>query len=135
MEATIMMPVKVNVDRIKINVPVRYDEEQIPNDFPLRKGEVWAATIELETGKIIEWPADKTGKFEMYLKVCDEGKYQIITKDGEPIGADEPAGGYVPHSIVPGEYGDYIDFKIENGIITNWPKEIDFSEFFNQEDA
>ena len=40
---------------------------------------------------------------------------------------------YVPHGVVPGEYGDYVILKIDKGRIVNWPAKPDVSEFFNQE--
>jgi hypothetical protein len=42
---------------------------------------------------------------------------------------------YVPHGLIPGEYGDYVSLKInEQGIITNWPKHPDIREFIKGED-
>ena len=38
---------------------------------------------------------------------------------------------YVPLGVVPGAYDDYVSLCIdENGIIANWPKKPDVSEFF-----
>ena len=68
----------------------------------------------------------------LYCKVCDAGVYTLFDEDGQTIAI---RAGYVPHGIVPGEYGDYIDLKInEQGIITNWPKQPDASEFFEDDD-
>lgn len=115
MEIEILRPVKINVATIDVWLPVRYKEEDIPNDFPLRNGDEWEATIEIETGKIRGWPQGKTGK--MFMKVCDGGIYTIRDdKDNEIVKTNE----YVP-SFIPNDCGDYVDFEInENGIIAKW---------------
>ena len=121
-----MTLVEQNVTHIKVVFPVRYCEEDIPNDFPLRIGNVWSAHIEIESGKIEGWPQGESGK--IYMKVCDSGCYYLYDGDTQ-IAARENE--YVPCSSIPGEDGDYVDFKInEDGIITNWFREPDFSVFF-----
>lgn len=126
MKATVMRPTEIDVYAVRIAVAVRYEEEDIPNDFPLREGDVWRGTVELDTGRIIGWPAGRGG--EMYMKVCDDGTYELLGKDLQSIAIIE---GYVPHGVVPGEYGDYINLEINSdGIITNWPKNPDVSAWF-----
>lgn len=58
----------------------------------------------------------------VFLKIRDEGSYTFTDEDGEVVHSIEED--YVPNSIIPGEYGDYIDLKIdlETGQIVNWPK-------------
>ena len=71
--------------------------------------------IDVETGIIRGWPIGKSGELEM--KVCDEGIYTLLDADDAIIESKE---GYVP-SCIPGKYGDYVCFKInENGKIANW---------------
>lgn len=126
MKAKVKTEIEIEVSAIRISVAVRYEEEDIPNDFPMRKADTWTATVAIDTGKIEHWPKGKAGNLRM--KVCDEGCYTLLDKDGVEIKCRD---GYVPHGIVPGEYGDYIDLKINSdGIITNWPKKPDISEFF-----
>ena len=126
-----MIKEEVEVSAIRIEVAVRYEEEDIPNDFPLRDGEMWRATVEMNTGKIKDWPVGKSGRLQM--KVCDEGTYTLLDAEGKTIASIEQD--YIPNKVVPGEYGDYIDLKIdENGIVTNWFKEPDFRAFFNRDD-
>ena len=37
---------------------------------------------------------------------------------------------YVPHGLVPGEWGDYVHLKIDaTGKITNWPTKISLADF------
>ena len=61
MKFTLQTPVDYEVTHVRVVLPVRYEEEDIPNDFPLREGDVWTATIELSTGKISEWPQGVAG--------------------------------------------------------------------------
>ena len=131
MYATFKIEVEREITKVKIEVPVRYDEEQIPYDFPLRSGDMWNAIVDIDSGQIDDWPKGKSGN--LFLKVCDSGSYTLIERNGnEPLSiyAD-----YVPHGLIPGEYGDYIDLKInEDGVITNWPSSPDVSEFSGDED-
>ena len=129
MKVTIMAPKEINVACVIITVPVRYGEEDIPNDFPLRNGDVWQAVVDMDTGKIDDWPHGKSGRLAM--KVCDEGVYEL--RDGAGTRLALLRNDYVPNKVVPGEYGDYIDLDIdENGVIKNWPRQPDFGSFFSQ---
>ena len=117
---------EVDIKWVQMDLAVRYDDEDIPYDFPLRKGDLWSAKVEIDTGKIEGWPQGKTG--EMYMKVCDEGSYWLMDADGNVIDAIERD--YVPNSLIPGEYGDYVELNIdENGIITNWLKHPSLEDF------
>ena len=80
----------------------------------------------IDTGVIEGWPCGQ--KRHMHVKVCDEGLYTLYDAEGHQVARLD---GYVPHGVVPGEYGDYVILDIdENGTITNWPKQPDISEFF-----
>ncbi len=123
--------VEIEVTAIRIEVAVKYDAEDIPYNFPLRKGNMWEATVDIDTGKIRDWPVGQTG--DMYMKVCDNGTYALLGPDGKEIAKRE--GEYVPNDVVPGEWGDYIDLHIDaNGVITNWPKNPDVGVFFDDND-
>jgi hypothetical protein len=114
------------VSHIRLSVHVRYGEEDIPNDFPGRDGDTWNATIELETGKIMDWPQGYSAAFSM--KVVDEGTYQLLAPDGSEVACIEED--YVPNGVIPGEYGDYIRMQINgDGVVTNWPKYPNLSKF------
>lgn len=128
MKAKIKVEKEIEIKTVRIAVAVRYDEEDIPNDFPLRNGDMWTADVEIDTGQIQNWPQ---GRVEhLYMKVCDEGSYTLFGESGERVAELENE--YVPRGLVPGQYGDYIDLVIDaNGIITNWPKKPDLSEFFS----
>lgn len=117
--------VAVEVKFVRIVVEVRYDDEDIPYDFPFRTGDTWDVTVELETGKILDWPGPAA---EVCMKVCDCGSYYLLDEQKSTIAKIE--NDYVPHGVVPGEYGDYIDLKIaSDGTIENWNKEFEFSDF------
>ena len=127
MKLIIKKPTEIEIDSVRICVAVRYDDEDMPNDFPLRRGDIWDATVKIDTGEIAGWPKGKTA--EIYMKICDEGKYQLLDASGKMIA--ERVNEYVPHGVVPGKYGDYINLVINaDGIITNWPKHPDVDVFF-----
>ena len=138
MKAKIATTIEVNITHVLVNLPVRYDEEDIPYDFPLRVGDTWNAKIEIDTGKIEGWPQGQTGEF--YMKVVDMGSYYLLDENGAPVA--RIVANYVPHGVIPGEYGvipgeygDYVYFKIgANGVITNWPKRPDIREFLKQDE-
>jgi hypothetical protein len=89
------------------------------------KGNNSLVQINIATGEIHDWPQGNT--LDMYMKVVDSGIYILRDGDGNII-ADR--NDYVPHGIIPGEWGDYVDLKIdETGKITNWPKKISLSGF------
>ena len=129
MKFQIPSKISVDVDSIRLQLPVRYDDEDIPYDFPLRKGDMWVATVDIDTGRIKEWPTGKTGSVEM--KVTDSGVYTLLDRNEETIAELQD---YVPHGVVPGEYGDYVNLQIdETGRITNWPESPDLEAFFPEE--
>jgi len=127
MKARIPITIEVEITHILVTLPVRYEEEDIPNDFPLRKGDVWSAKIEIDTGKILGWPEGQAGEIDT-MKVCDSGSYRLLDANGCIVANIEQD--YVPHGVIPGDSGDYVSLKInEAGIITNWPKRPDIREF------
>lgn len=129
MKTKIKVEKEIEIASVRIRVPVSYDEEDIPNDFPLRKGDVWCAEININTGQIRGWPRGRSG--ELSMKVCDEGTYSLLDKCGGEIA--KIVDDYVPHGVVPGQYGDYIILNIDTeGVVTNWPKRPDVSKFFGE---
>lgn len=122
---------QVNVKFIKLSIPVRYGDEDMPYDFPLRQDDNWEAVIDLDTHQIENWPQGKSGSFNM--KVCDEGSYYLLDERKETV--DEIIQYYVPNGVVPGEYGDYINMEIdETGKVTNMPNPLDLSDFFRNDE-
>lgn len=130
MKARVPTIITIDVPYVHVTLPVRYEEEDIPNDFPLRDGDTWAATIEIDTGRILEWPKGIEGKIGN-MKVCDEGIYTLLDTDKNEIRTLES---YVPHGLIPGEYGDYVALDIgADGIIKNWPKNLSLNDFYEEE--
>ncbi len=111
----------VNIVAARVAVAVRYEEEDMPNDFPHRKGELWDVTIDADTGKIRDWPEGVA--LDLYMKVTDCGTYELVDATGSVV--FRVADDYVP-GFIPGEHGDYINFKIqEDGTIANWHDKFD----------
>ncbi len=128
MKVTVSKPVEIEIKYMRIAVPVRYDEEDMPNDFPFRKDDVWDIVVDIDTGKIENWPEGVENS--LYMKVCDEGSYFLLDANREEVGSI--INDYVPKAV-PGEYGDYINFEIaSDGTITNWKKKPNVSKFFKQ---
>lgn len=130
MTIVVKRPVKIEVETVRLQVPIYNGEEDLPNDFPFRsngpRGDLWRVKIDIESGRILGWPRGKAVLVK--LKVCDGGSYTLISPNGMAV---ETLKGYVPHGLVPGEYGDYIELRInDDGVIKNWPKQPDLTEFF-----
>lgn len=129
MKISVLKPVEIEVAFIELILPVRYDEEDIPNDFPLRKGDLWTATVRIDTGVIENWPEGVC--HELHMKVVDGGVYILRDNDRKEIARRQD---YVP-DIVPGSYGDYVELNIgHDGRILNWGKgEMRVADFFNED--
>ena len=127
MKTTVMRPVEVEIVAVKIHVAVRYGTDDMPMDFPGREGDMWRITVDIDTGKIDGWP--KGVERDLYMKVCDDGSYYLLDGENRCVAGLENE--YVPHGVVPGEFGDYIDLHIQpDGVIENWPTYPNVDEFF-----
>ncbi len=80
------------------------------------KGEYqWQIKIDLESGKILDWPQGTTAK--VHYKTCDDNTFIILDEHGNQIGQEYMS--YVPPFL--GEEGDYIIFEIlEDGTIKDF---------------
>ncbi len=115
---------------VDVSVPVRYDDEDMRYDAPLRDGDIWKARIDLETKSIVNWPKGKT--LDFYMKIVDCGTYRLLDADENELASIEQD--YVPNSLLPGDYGDYLSLNIDNnGIIINWMDHADLSNFEKEE--
>lgn len=132
MKAIINIEKEVNITRLNMQVAVRYDDEDMPYDAPMREGDMWKATIDIDEKCIVAWPKGKALSFDM--KVCDQGSYQLFDDHGNQVLAIE--NNYVPNNLLPGEYGDYLRLEIdENGVITNWLDDANFDDFNGSDNA
>lgn len=135
--ATIRKLVEVEVDTLRMTLPRRYRGEyeprekdgrmflahDFPDDFPMLQGNVWHVDIDIATRRIKDWPGPA---FRLYIKVCDEGVYELRAGN-ESIATRRD---YVPHGIVPGAFGDYVEINVEaDGTITNMPHEAGVEAF------
>ncbi len=130
--------VLVDINTLFIDVPVNYGEEDIPNNFPGRNGDMLSWEIDFDTGKIKDysWPEE----FSFHMKVVDCGIYRLTGRYNiNPEGMQQPkvefsrVNDYVPAGLAIGDcgYGDYIIFDIApDGTIKNWkPTAFDLDEF------
>jgi hypothetical protein len=127
MKTTVMKPVEIEIKSVRIIAHVDHGDEDMPYDFPFRNGDSFSIIVGIDSGKIVNWPQGQAAN--VYLKVVDRGSYFLLDAFDNEVAAIESD--YVPHGVVPGEYGDYLDLQINgDGVVTNWPKEPDVSEFF-----
>jgi len=143
---------------LKMVLPVRYGEEDMPLFMPFRKGDSFEITYAVETGdildfdnltveidRIIQWNQENCRVSEELLveksifklgnlKVVDEGCYYLLDKDMHTLyDLDQE---YVPDShSVDGKYGDYIHLHLDlkNGKLLNFKKDATFKEFLDQD--
>lgn len=114
----VLITAEVEIAYVSLHVPYD-DDDEIPEGTHGADDGILALTVEIATGQIVDWPKD--GKaIDIYLKPRDAGTYKLIGPTGELIAEiDED---YVPNGIIPGNYGDYVDLKIDDsGKIKNWP--------------
>lgn len=132
---------KVAVKYLRARCGVRYwedavvngerdnDGSRIPCRTPAydrkRRRDIWCPTIDLDTGKILNWPEGTTAR--LHYKVCDDGDYALLDAD---FGTVKSINGYVPDIMCPGDagYGDYVIMTIgADGVIANW--RVDLADF------
>ena len=114
--------------RLLVSAEVRYWEDAEINgvqdteegeNIPLKVGILWEPRIELETGRVIDWPQGTTA--DIHYKVCDQGEYWLEDAEGMRL---KWKGSYVPNALLAigdNGYGDYIILKISaDGIIEGW---------------
>lgn len=123
------------VKYLSVACGVRYWEDATVNGvededgslIPFRQGGDWAPLIDVDEGKVVDWPEGTTAS--IHYKVCDDGAYSLLDKDKNAIKTIE---GYVPNCMCPEEagYGDYVIMEIDgSGKISGF--EPSFGEFEN----
>lgn len=126
MKTTIKVKKEIEVKYCQLNVSVRYEDEDMPYDFPFRDGDMWNPLIDIDKGKIVDYEYDQTWK--LHMKVTDSGSYYLLDKNKEVLLKIEDD--YVPNKLIPGSYGDYIELDIAtDGTITNWYENPSLKEF------
>lgn len=115
MELTVKVEKTINVAAVRVVLPVKYGDEDMPYDFPFRKGEQWEIVIDMDTGKIRDWPQGLA--YDLSMKVTDGGSYYLLDENDNVVASLQD---YVPEPI-PGRYGDYVELEINaDGTIDNW---------------
>ncbi len=137
MKFKVKQPVEIDLKYITIGFPVDADdiaEDNLTALIDPAQPNWLEFRVDIETGKIQDFRGDPDESYDIYVKVVDRGVYSLIDAKGSVVAELDRE--YVPHGIVPGQYGDYIKLKIHGGksIITNWPKKPDVSEFFKGDD-
>lgn len=129
--------------RLLVSAEVRYWEDAEINgiqdteegdNIPLKVGNLWKPRIELETGRVLDWPQGTTA--DIHYKVCDQGEYWLEDADGKRL---KWKGSYVPNDLLAigdNGYGDYIILKIAaEGIIVGWEvPTLDAADWENDKD-
>jgi hypothetical protein len=128
---TITKEIEVEIKTLHVSAKVRYWEDATVNGvedtngglIPFRNGDNWEPVIDIDAGKVIDWPAGVTA--DIHYKVCDCGTYTFKDEKGEPVLTHD---GYVPDIMEQGDngYGDYIIMKIDGtGQIQCWKPTIE----------
>lgn len=134
MEITFKQVVTKEVKYLRANLGVRYWEDAKVNGvvdedgslIPLKDGDLWRITVDLETGVILDWPEGV--KAETHYKVADAGEYLLLDENKELVISKY---NYVPSMLCPLEngYGDYVILSIdETGKIAGWKPKLDYFE-------
>ena len=119
--------------RLIVKAGVRYWEDARVNGtedkqgmlVPFRKGDHWCPTIELASGRILDWPAGVNA--DIYYKVVDNGEYWLADDGNAKLakyGTYPTRTSYVPDKFLcVGDqgYGDYIILTVgTDGLIAGW---------------
>jgi hypothetical protein len=108
---------------IKIIVPQRYEEVQIINGVEYPENSKLEMLIDVDNGMAFGWKVAT----HIDWKICDEGIYQLLDEDENLL--DEIYEDYIP-DIIPNEFGDYLDLKInKDGFIERWKRGVEVSSF------
>jgi hypothetical protein len=120
---------RVDVKTLAVRANVRYWEDAEINGVadeegdltPFADGDSWNLKVEIEAGKIIDWPTGTVAS--IHFKVCDGFSFWLLDENDEVVYTSEE--GYVPKFFCPKEagYGDYIIMDIDaDGVIQKWDK-------------
>lgn len=92
---------------------------------PFKSGDDWKIFIDLEAGRVLDWPQGVTLK--TYFKVCDAGWYWLC--DAQRQRLVQWKGSYVPAEFLDQSDGstvsDYIVLTIDgDGLIAGWKRPV-----------
>ena len=121
---------------LKVQAHVRYwdgaiingNQDENGSNVPSKNGDIWEPVVDLEKGKICDWPDGV--KADFHFKVCDAGSYYLLDSDRNVVGSIIED--YVPYGLCHGDqgYGDYIIFSVdEDGFIKDYKYNIKIDEW------
>lgn len=125
---------------IEVNAAVRYWEDACLNGkedaegkVPLRNVEDWQPTIELATGRILDWPEGIEAK--IHYKVCDAGEYWLLDASRKRIAKWKRS--YVPAAFLDVEdddiVSDYIVLAVgADGTVIGWQSPVQTNGFSSE---
>lgn len=114
----VMEPVSKQVLGIRVQVPVRYDDDvEALGDLPFLRGRTLTMDLDFEERRVRDWPEGRVA--DIHLKVVDEGSYTLLGVRDEHVKALSRE--YVPDCL-PGEhYGDYLMLSVDGaGNVAGW---------------
>jgi len=115
---------EIEIKKVEIKLYIPYEE--LPQDLPFRKDEIWNPVIDVNEGRIVNWPENYP--ISIFLKVRDSGCYYLIDENENVVSSIEDD--YVPNELLPGKYGDYLELNIgPDGKILNWKKDACLGDF------
>lgn len=121
--------------KLRVKAGVRYWEDATVNGvedtlgtlIPFRVLDDWCPEIDLETGRVLNWPDGMLA--DVHYKVCDAGEYWLINEAGDVY---KYLDDYVPDDLLchgAQGYGDYIILNIgRDGQIANYRRPLVFPE-------
>ena len=106
MKAKIKVTKEVMVQDVTMVFPSREDEGN------RNYGSMYFLNVCVDTGLVHNWHKNRPKK--IFEKVCDAGIYELFDESDDSLARLE--GEEVPHGLIPGDYGEYIELHIdENG--------------------
>lgn len=127
MKIRINKPVEVEVSHLVMKLPDRFEDLEPNTPCYDSANNLLTLKVVFDSGEVVGWPKAQDWNLDIYLKVVDTGTYRLLDPDGNILSEIQD---YVPR-LVPNEFGDYVDLKInDDGFIDNWPSKKDFSQFF-----
>lgn len=110
---------------IGIQPPYYYGEKEGKKTILLK--------IDLNTGKVLNWPKSGIAHSFVDYKIVDTGRYEIRDKKGNIVAQYT---GYVPSCVGHGGWGDYLTFSVDvQGNVSNWSfDQTDYDEIVGSQD-
>lgn len=127
MITTIPATREVDIATLSVSVPLELDDS-LPIDMPGRLTDRWAFRVDIDTGKILNWPQGRTESVNLIVR--DTGTYTLTTRSGEQVWIRDQVG-YVPTGLLPTDDTDDLTFVIEpDGTITGFLDNLDLNGVF-----